>query len=91
MKEKIYEIAFSPTFMKKLKKHHKDIQMEVVEKIELLKNITNHQYLKVHKLNDRLKGSYSFSVDYQRRIVFDYLDENTIYILNFSGHEIYDK
>ena len=33
----------------------------------------------------------TFSVGYQHRIVFDYLDQNTIYLLNFGGHEIYDK
>ena len=91
MNEKIYEVTFSPTFLKKLKKYNKDIQTEIAERVELLKHIENHIMLRVHKLKGRLKDSYSFSVGYQHRIVFDYLDQNTIYLLNFGGHEIYDK
>lgn len=87
---KMYEITFSPKFLKTVKKLKPNLQQEIIERVNLLKNESNHEVLRVHKLKGRLKGRYSFSVDYKNRIVFNHLDDNTIYLLNFGGHEIYD-
>ncbi len=87
---KVYEIAFSPKFLKTAKKLKPNLKEEIIERVDLLKNEENHHKLKVHKLNGKLKGRYSFSVDYKNRIVFTYLDANTIYLHNFGSHDVYD-
>ncbi|MFC1787931.1 hypothetical protein ACFLZY_01805 [Patescibacteria group bacterium] len=69
------------------------LQDEVIEKIELFKNPKNHQMIKVHKLTGRLKGRYSFSVNYKTRIVFIYLPTKPrqAFLLAVGDHDEYKK
>ena len=85
-----FEITYAPKFIKNLKKTKGDLKEEILNRVEMLADESNHEMLKVHKLKGRLKDRYSFSVDYKNRIVFVYLDENTIYLLNFGGHKVYN-
>lgn len=87
---KNYEITFSPKFLKTIKKLKPNLQAEVIHRVEMLKEEKNHQALRVHKLKGKLKDRYSFSVDHKNRIIFNYIEVDTIYLLNFGGHEIYD-
>ena len=45
--------------------------------------------LKTHKLSGKLKDYYSFSVDYQTRIIFEIRNKNTIWFHYVGTHEIY--
>ena len=85
-----FEITYSPKFIKNLKKVKGDLKEEILNRIEMLVDESNHEMLKVHKLKGRLKDRHSFSVDYKNRIVFVYIDDGTIYLLNFGGHEVYN-
>ncbi len=83
------KVAYTPRFLRLFKKLPLGLQDEVIEKIELFKNIDNHQRLEVHKLKGKLKKFYGFSVDYKNRIVFEYLSENEVALLAVGDHEIY--
>ena len=85
------KVHFKPTFIKKFKRLEIALQEEVLEKIELFKDEKNHKQLKVHKLNGVLSGRYSFSVNYQTRIVFSYLSKNEAVLLVVGDHEVYNK
>ena len=67
------EVAYIPSFLRQLKSLPPELKEEALEKIELFPDIENHKQLKVHKLGGRLKGRYTFSVNYKTRIVFRYL------------------
>jgi plasmid maintenance system killer protein len=62
---------------------------EVTDKVTEFKNFENHQKLKVNKLHGKMKYIYSFSVNYKYRILFKYLDKNTIVLLTIGDHQIY--
>lgn len=62
---------------------------DIIEKIEMFRASENHKRLKVHKLKGSLSGVYSFSVNYQMRIVFEYADKNTALLLTIGDHHIY--
>ena len=83
------EIYFAPSFLRKLKSLDPNLQTEVVKKTEAFKDPNNHQSLKVHKLKGRLKGRYSFSVDYKNRIIFDYLNKKEVVFLSIGNHDVY--
>ena len=83
------KVAYTPRFLRLLKKMPAGLQDEVIEKIELFKNVDNHQRLEVHKLKGRLKKFYGFSVNYRDRIVFEYMSENEVALLAVGDHEIY--
>ncbi len=82
-------LVYAPVFIRQFNKLGKDLQEEVLEKIELFKDISNHQKLKVHKLNGIFSSSYSFSVNYRYRIIFDYASKMEVDILAIGDHDIY--
>ncbi len=82
-------IAFTPTFIKRFKILPKELQEEAIEKIELFKNWSNHKQLKVHKLRGILNGCYSFSVNYQTRIIFSFLTKDEVVLHTIGDHEVY--
>ena len=83
------KVYFKPTFIKQFKKLESALQDEAFEKIELFKDEKNNKQLKVHKLNGVLSGRYSFSVNYQTRIVFSYLSKNEAVLLVVGDHDVY--
>ena len=45
--------------------------------------------LKTHKLKGRFKGYWSYSIDYQYRIMFQFIDNETVLYHDIGTHEIY--
>ena len=45
--------------------------------------------LKTHKLKGRLKHYWSYSVDYQYRVMFRFIDNTTVLYLDIGKHDIY--
>ena len=87
------EVSYSPTFIKMLKSLYEELQEEAIEKIQLFRDQKNHGAMKVHKLQGRLKGRYSFSVNFKTRIVFVYVSSNPkeACLIAIGDHSIYDK
>ena len=83
------KIFFKPTFVRQYNALEKDLQEEVLEKIELFREKKNYKQLKAHKLHGRLTGRHSFSVNYKIRIVFSYLNKQEIVLLTVGDHGIY--
>lgn len=83
------EVYYKPTFIKKFHSLEKSLQVEVLEKIELFKSPPNHKQLKVHKLHAKMKGFFSFSVNYRTRIIFEYGSRKRADLLTIGDHEIY--
>ena len=86
------EVYYKPTFVRQFNKLEPALKEEVLEKIELFRDSKNHEQLKVHKLKGRLKGNYSFSVNYQYRIVFEYEErtKNSAVLLAVGDHGVYN-
>lgn len=84
-------VAFAPQFRRQFRKLRGDLQEEAAEKIELFKDPKNHATLRVHRLQGKLKGRSSFSVNYRYRIIFMWEVPNTSAILlAISDHALYD-
>jgi len=85
------KVSFSPQFRRLFRKLPSALQEEALEKIEVFKDASNHQQLKVHKLKGELKSCYSFSVNYQYRILFLYFDKRKTeaVLLTVGDHDVY--
>lgn len=83
------QIAYKPSFVRQFKKLESDLQDEAFEKIELLKDIKNHNQLKVHILQGRLQGRYSFSVNYKERIIFRFVLNDKVELVAIGDHDVY--
>jgi len=83
------DIVYRSVFLSLYSKLENSLMDEVNEKIEEFKNRNNYKKLKVHKLHGRLKGRFSFSVNYRYRIVFEYLDNKTVALMAIGDHDVY--
>jgi mRNA-degrading endonuclease YafQ of YafQ-DinJ toxin-antitoxin module len=82
-------IKYSHHFIRKAAKLEDFLIEEIQEKLELLKDESNHQKLKVHRLHGVLEGSLSFYVNYKIRVVFEYTSKSEIVLEDVGSHDIY--
>jgi mRNA-degrading endonuclease YafQ of YafQ-DinJ toxin-antitoxin module len=83
--------VYAPPFLRQLKKLPEGLQEEVFEKVELFQKKPKDPMLKTHKLKGRLAGNYSFSVNYQTRVVFQYISKEEAVLLAVGDHDVYKK
>ena len=83
------KLIYAPIFVRQFRKLPQALQEETLEKIELFKDTSNHQALKVHKLHGKFSDSYSFSINYKYRVIFDYATKTEVNILAIGDHDIY--
>lgn len=83
-------LIYAPRFVRQFKRLPEELQEETFQKIDLFKNVKNHVILKVHKLHSKFSNSYSFSVNYKTRIVFDYVSKTEVALLSIGDHYIYN-
>lgn len=82
-------IGYKAAFLRQLKKLPASLQEEANECISLFRQDPKHSSLRVHKLKGPLKGRWSFSVNYEYRIVFVYQQKNTAILLAVGDHDVY--
>lgn len=84
------QVSFAPSFVRQYNKLSTDLQDEVADKIELLKNGANSKTLKIHKLHGGLRNCYGLSINYRIRVIFSFLDKKEVVCLFVGGHDIYE-
>lgn len=82
-------VSYKPTFIRQLKKLELAVQDEAFEKIAQFKNVQYHHTLGVRKLHGTLTGTYSFSVNFKYRIVFQHHSKTEVVLLAIGDHEVY--
>ena len=83
-------ILVTPKFKKQLKKLPKHIQNLAIEKGGIFRNDPYDRRLKTHKLHGKFENLWSFSVDYDCRIIFKFINNQTVYFFSIGNHNIYD-
>ncbi|HOM88915.1 MAG TPA: type II toxin-antitoxin system mRNA interferase toxin, RelE/StbE family [Spirochaetota bacterium] len=88
------EIAFSSSFKRAFKKKIKnrnEIEDLFWEAVSLFIQDPFHSSLKTHKLSGKLKNLWSFSVEYDMRVIFFFEENNSkaIFIDIGSHEEVY--
>lgn len=71
---------------KQLSRHQKD---DFKQAIELFVENPFHSSLKTHKLKGKLKGFWSFSINYSDRILFKFSEKDAVNLINIGDHSIY--
>lgn len=84
------KVAYLPIFVRQYKKLPDSLQSDVDEKIALFERNPAHLFLKTHKLKGVFKECFSFSVNYQYRIIFKYLSKDEVVLLAVGDHNIYN-
>lgn len=83
------QIEFSTKFKKAYKKRiqpNEVLQKRFWEKLALFQIDPFDRSLKTHKLIGELSALYAFSVDYDCRVVFEFLPNGDVTLLNIGTH-----
>jgi mRNA-degrading endonuclease YafQ of YafQ-DinJ toxin-antitoxin module len=84
------EVAFSSSFTRAYKKRIKGngvLENRFWERLETFRNNPFDQSLRTHKLSGRLKDLWSFSIEYDLRIVFSFLEGERALFIDIGTHE----
>ncbi len=83
------KIYYSTKFGKEYKKLPKKIKLAAEKKENLFREDPFSPQLKTHRLTGKLKDYWSFSIDYQYRIIFEFADKDIIWFHSIGTHTIY--
>ncbi len=82
-------ITFDPNFKKvysKRIKGNKKLESRVAERIKLFQQDSTNYFLRNHRLIGKSKGLCSFSITGDIRIIYQWIDKNTVLFLNVGSH-----
>ena len=77
---------FKKSYKKWIKKHP-DLQDTFNEIIQIVMINPYQSKLKTHKLTGRLKGLWALSITYEYRIIFEFINENSILLHAIGKHD----
>jgi mRNA-degrading endonuclease YafQ of YafQ-DinJ toxin-antitoxin module len=84
------EVSFSSSFKHVFKKRIKgnpDLEARFWQQLEQFIVDPFDPSLKTHKLSGRLKEFWSFSVDYDERVLFYFTDNEKAVFVDFGSHD----
>ena len=83
------KVLYSPKFVSQYKKLPKQLKLEVVARERIFFANPFDPRLKTHRLTGKLKGLWAYSIDRKHRIIFEFVDKNTIQLHSVGTHDIY--
>jgi len=84
------EIGFSSSFKRAFKKRiiiDKEIEKLLWKRMETFKKNIYDPSLKTHKLSGVLEGLWSFSINHEIRVIFKFLDNHKVLLIDVGTHE----
>ncbi|MFN2455416.1 MAG: type II toxin-antitoxin system YafQ family toxin [Pyrinomonadaceae bacterium] len=87
------EIAFSSSFRRAFKKNvagNASLETSFWKRVELFKTDPFDPKLRTHKLSGKLKDLWSFSVEYDLRVIFSFAGQERVVFVDIGSHkEVY--
>lgn len=83
------EIIYSSGFVKEYRRLPIKIRLLAEKKEKIFLTDPYTRSLKDHALTGKLLGRWSFSVNYQYRILFRFVDRQTVWFIDIGTHDIY--
>ena len=87
---KIKHFYYSSSFQRAFKQLSEEIQKKATKREKIFFQDPFNPSLKTHKLKGKLKNYWSFSVNYNYRIVFKFLNGNKVGFIAIGTHSIYN-
>lgn len=84
------KVSFSSSFRRAFKKRIKgnvDLETRFFQKLELFTTDPFEQSLKTHKLSGKLKDLWSFSLDYDQRVLFYFTEDGNAVFVDIGSHD----
>lgn len=84
------EIAFSTSFKRAFRKRIANdvaLEMRFWERLTLFQNDPFEPRLRTHKLSGQLKDLWSFSIEYDLRVVFSFIEPGKALFVDIGTHD----
>ena len=84
------EVSFSSSFRRAFKKRIKgkiELENRFWAKVELFTKDPFNPSLRTHKLSGKLKDLWSFSIEYDERVLFYFTDNNKAVFVDIGNHD----
>ena len=84
------EVTFSPTFQRVFRKRIKgntDLQAKFWQKIEQFQQDPFQPTLRTHKLSGKIKNTWSFSIEYDARVIFYFTHDGKAVFIDIGTHD----
>lgn len=84
------EIVLTSSFRKAFKRKirgNKKLEQRFRDRVAIFQNNLFDPRLRTHQLSGQLQGLWSFSVDYDVRIVFSFVDTKKVLFVDIGTHE----
>jgi proteic killer suppression protein len=86
----VKSIHYNKAFEKQFQALPKLIQKKTVKTENYFRDNPFHTSLRLHKLEGKLKGLWSISIDMKYRIIFKPIDDGDILFISIGLHAIYE-
>ena len=86
MIELIWDQKFKKSLKKRLDKSD-ELTKKFKSKIKLFEEDPFNPILRTHKLSGILKEYWAFSIDYNLRVIFKFIDSNTALLIDIGTHD----
>ncbi len=81
-------VQYTKAFIRQYDDLSGQLKQKAKKCIRLFEENPKHPSLKTHALDGKLDGYYSFSVDYETRIVFEFIKDTAVF-LKIGNHDVY--
>ena len=89
MPRAIHAIRVTPQFTRAFKKLPRTIQEAAAKRDAWFRRDAFDARLKTHPLKGKLNGLWAYSVTYQYRVLFEFLDDTEVLYHDIGTHSIY--
>ncbi len=73
--------------LKKWRKKHPELVDRFQQKLTLFSRDPFHPSLRTHSLSGNLAGYWSISINYEQRLVFQFLSDTKVLLIDLGTHE----
>ena len=85
----VTQIEYSTNFVKQFRKLSPQVKRQTVRAELLFKRDPFSPKIKTHKLTGKLDGLWAFSINYQNRIIFEFMGKGKVVFYKIGSHAIY--
>ena len=82
----VWDPGFKKTYKKKVK-NNKALKDSFWEAVKLFIENPFQPQLKTHKLSGKLSEMWAFSVSYDCRVIFKFINNNEVLLIDIGGHD----
>ncbi len=81
------KIGVSSHFKKSARKLSNEERKNLDERVGWLSKDVYNPKLKTHALTGKLRGQFSFSISYKKRVIFVFASENEVILIDVGSHD----